>query len=417
MPSREVACEPASVIMHADLDAFFAAVEHRDDPALGGRPVIVGGLGPRGVVAAADYRAREYGVRSALPMSQARRACPHAVFLAPRFDAYQNASREVMAIFRDVTPLVEPLALDEAFLDVTGARRIFGEPASIGAALRARVSDEVGLVVSVGIGSSKLVAKLASEAAKPDGLVAIPAGDERAFLDPLPVRRLWGVGPATGRRLDRLGVVTIADVAALPEASLVAALGASAARHVHALAHNRDARVVQPDRPLKSVGHEETYPSDVHERAALERELLRMGERVGSRLRAAGLRARTVQLKVRFFDFTTITRARTLPAPVDDGRAIVDVARNLLEGVDVELGVRLLGVSASRFDAAPSTQGVLFDRPARPFDPELGRAVDAVRARFGEDSVGPATLSERGRLRTGRRGTMWGPSDAPEVGT
>jgi DNA polymerase-4 len=387
-------------VLHVDLDAFYASVEQLADPALQGRPVVVGGLGARGVVAAASYEARGFGIHSAMPMARARRACPDAVFLAPRFDAYGDASRAVMEILRSYTPLVEPLALDEAFLDVQGARRLHGEPPEIAADIRARVHAETGLVASVGVADTKLLAKIASDVSKPDGLLVVEAGDELAFLHPLPVERLWGVGPATRRRLDRFGVRTIGDLAAVPEASLVAALGRAHGEHLHALAWNRDERRVDSQQQAKSIGHEETFPTDVVERAVLEREVVRLSDRVASRLRGAGAAARTVQLKIRYGDFRTITRSRTLADPTDLASELARTAAGLLAAVDIGGGVRLIGVAAQQLDRQPAVQGAL----ALDADTGVGaatnhdrrdaieRGVDRVRARFGEESVRPARL-------------------------
>jgi DNA polymerase-4 len=387
-------------ILHVDLDAFYASVEQLADPSLRGRPVIVGGLGPRGVVAAASYEARAFGVHSALPMSRARRACPDGVFLAPRFEAYSAASAQVMAILRDATPLVEPIAADEAFLDVSGARRRDGIGPEIAAKLRARVKSETGLVASVGAATTKLLAKLASDLAKPDGLLVVPPGTELEFLHPLAVSRLWGVGPATGRRLERLGVHTVGDLARIPENVLVSALGRAQGRHLHALAWNRDDRAVEPEHVLKSVGHEETFATDVVDRADLEQHVLRMADRVGARLRAGARLGRTVQLKIRFGDFRTITRSRTLAAPTDVAREIGATARALLDLVDLAGGVRLLGVSVQQLDQSGAVQGQLplGDAPDGG-DPlvlsDLDRArwsalehsVDEVRDRFGDAAV------------------------------
>ncbi|HEX6310027.1 MAG TPA: DNA polymerase IV [Acidimicrobiia bacterium] len=384
-------------ILHVDLDAFYASVEQLADPTLRGRPVVVGGLGPRGVVAAASYEARRFGVHSAMPMGRARRACPDAVFLAPRFDAYRDASSAVMGVLRSFTPLVEPLALDEAFLDVAGARRLHGTAAEIAVAIRARVRDETGLVASVGVATTKHVAKLASEEAKPDGLLVIEPGDELAFLHPLDVGRLWGVGPATRTRLERLGVRTVGDVAALPEDSLAHALGAAQGRHLLALAQNRDDREVEPNQVVKSIGHEETFPHDVADRSELERELLRMAERVGARLRASGLAGRTISLKVRYGDFRTISRSRTSSEPTDAGAHVGTVARALLDAVDVGPGVRLLGVSVSQLSDAGAVQEQLplagsGDDPRPRRRAAVERSVDALRDRFGDDAVGLARL-------------------------
>ena len=305
-------------------------MEQLDDPALRGRPVIVGGLGARGVVSAASYEAREFGVHSALPMGRARRACPQAAFVAPRFDRYGELSRAVMAILESVTPLVEQLSIDEAFLDVRGARRLLGTGAEIAALVRRRVRDEVGLVVSVGVATTKFLAKLASDLSKPDGLLLVPPGTELEFLAPLPVSRLWGVGPATRQRLEKMGVRTIGEVAALPEAVLVASLGNSLGLRLRALARNDDPRAVVPEREAKSIGAEETFAVDLHSAAACERELVRLVDRAGSRLRRAGLEARTITLKIRYENFETRTRSKTIPDATDVSTVMLATARELL---------------------------------------------------------------------------------------
>ena len=403
-------------ILHVDLDAFYASVEQLDDPSFVGKPVIVGGLGPRGVVAAASYEARRYGVRSALPMARARRACPDGVFLAPRFELYQERSRVVMDILRSFTPLVEPIASDEAFLDVSGGARTYGSGPECAAAIRVRVRDETGLTASVGVAVTKLLAKLASDLAKPDGLLVVEPGTELDFLHPLPVGRLSGVGPATQKRLAGLGVATVGDLANVGEQSLVAALGNAHGRHLHALAWNRDERPVQPDREVKSIGQERTFPSDLDDLARLERELVDLADGVAARLRAAGRVGRTVQIKVRFADFRTITRSRTLRDATDLAAEIAATARALLRAVvGIEHGIRLLGVSVQQLSQAEAVQGELFEPPAtavvaRPDEEAapapssdaapagasrderqaLERAVDAVRARFGPRAVGRA---------------------------
>ena len=380
-----------AAILHVDLDAFYASVEQQADPTLRGRPVIVGGLGPRGVVAAASYEARRYGVYSATPMARARRACPDGVFLAPRFDAYTAASRAVMAILRSVTPLVEAISLDEAFLDTGGARRRLGTGPEIATAVRSRIRDETGLIASVGVGTTKLIAKLASELAKPDGLLVVEPGTEPAFLAPLDVARLWGVGPATRRRLERLGVRTVGDLAAIPEDALQRALGSANGSQLSGLAHNHDDRPVEPSRQAKSIGHEETFATDVTDRAALERDLVRFAERVAARLRDSAVLARTVQLKARYGDFRTVTRSRTLTEPTDLADDLAGVARELLDGIDVRAGLRLLGVAAHQLVPVADTQ------PRLPLDPpggldrtrraDLERAVDDLRRRFGDQAV------------------------------
>jgi DNA polymerase-4 len=372
-------------ILHVDLDAFYAAVEVLDNPALAGRPVLVGGTGPRGVVAAASYEARRYGIHSAMPMGRARRLCPEAVVLPPRFDAYQAKSAEVQAIFRSFTPLVEPIALDEAFLDVTGAVRLFGTGVEIGAAIRARIRAETGLTASVGVATTKLVAKLASEAAKPDGMRVVEAGTELGFLHPLPLRRLWGVGPATEKRLARFGVTTIGDLAALPEASLVDALGRAQGHQLHQLAWNQDQRPVEPDRETKSIGQEETFPKDVYDVDTLRSEARRLAERVGDRLREHGLAGRTVTIKVRYPDFRTITRSATAAEPTSAGPDIARQAVELLERAELHLGVRLLGVAVHNLVSAPTHQLTLEEAEV---DEGVQRAVEAVRTRFGDDALG-----------------------------
>lgn len=379
-------------ILHVDLDAFFASVEQLADPALRGRPVIVGGLGPRGVVAAASYEARRFGVYSATPMARARRLCPDAVFLAPRFDAYAAASAEVMTILESITPLVEPISLDEAFLDVGGARRLSGTGPEIGERVRRRVRDEAGLTASVGVASTKMLAKIASDDAKPDGMRVVEIGGELAYLHPLPVERLWGVGPATRRRLARLGVRTVGDLAAQPESTLVDALGAASGRHLRELAWNRDARGVETGREAKSVGHEETFPADVTDPSVLEHEIARLADKVAARLRRAGRTARTVQLKVRFADFSTITRSHTLTDPTDLARDLATTATALLHRVELRDGIRLLGVSAQQLESSVAVQGSLAldeadDADDREQRGRLERSVDAVRERFGTDSV------------------------------
>ncbi len=402
-------------IIHVDMDEIYAYEEKRDDPALRGLPVALGGIRERGVVAAASYEAREFGIHSAMPTARARRLCRDAVFVAPRIDLYAAVSREVMTILRTATPLVEPLSLDEAFLDVRGATRLLGSGPEIGAELRRRIRAELALTASVGVATTKMLAKIASDSAKPDGLLVIEPGAELAFLHPLPVRRLWGVGPATQRKLTDLGVDTVGDLAGIPERVLVDKLGAASGHHLHELAANRDPRPVEPHRAAKSIGHEETFATDRDDRRALEQDLVRMADRVASRLREHAKVARTVQLKLRYRDFETITRAHTLPDATDLAATIGGAARELLDAVDLKDGIRLLGVTALQLEDAVAVQAQLpFGTGAAVArDDALERTIDAVRARFGADAVGRAVHATDGRVRTDRRGSLWGPDDEP----
>ena len=411
------AAEPS--ILHVDMDAFFVSVELLRRPELRGQPVVVGGTGDRGVVAAASYEARAFGIHSAMPSTRARRQCPHAVFLPGDHQHYGEVSARVMELFRSYTPLVEPISLDEAFLDVAAARRLHGSGAEIAVALRRRVLDEEGLTCSVGVAPVKFLAKLASEAAKPRaslegtragrGVVVIAVGEELAFLHPLPVQALWGVGPATLARLERLGVRTVGDLAALPADAVVATLGHAAGEHLHALARGIDPRAVVADVAPKSIGHEETFARDHHAAADLQRELLRMADAVASRLRRHQLAGRTITLKVRFGDFRTITRSTTLPGPVDSSNTIGRAARALLDGIDPSPGVRLLGVSVSQL-AEGGTRQLTLDEADGPDWDGAEQAVDAIRARFGPAAVVPATLAGPGGIRVKRRGDQqWGP--------
>jgi DNA polymerase IV len=407
-------------IIHVDMDAFFVSVELLDQPELRGKPVVVGGDGERGVVAAASYEARSFGIYSAMSSVQARRLCPHAIFLRGRYERYSEVSANVMAIFRDVTPLVEPLSLDEAFLDVSGALRLLGEAPVIAGALRQRVFDEQGLTCSVGVASTKFVAKLATGAAKPkasekgpqfgSGVFVVQPDETLGFLRPLPVESLWGVGPATLAKLHRIGVLTIADLADLPEENVVAVLGRSQGRHLHSLSNGHDERSVEPDRAMKSIGHEETFAHDHHLRSTLDRELVQFADAVASRLRAQGLVARTIQLKVRFGDFTTITRSTTLAVSVDDSHSLLEAGRQLLELVDPAQGVRLLGLSVSGLSSDSSKQLTFDEATSGPGWQEADRMIDEIRARFGDDAIGPAISAGPDGLRLKRRGNQqWGP--------
>ena len=426
--------------LHVDMDAFFASVELLRRPELRGRPLIVGGDGERGVVAAASYEARAYGIHSAMPSTRARRLCPHAVFVAGDHAHYAQVSSRVMALFRDVTPLVEPLSLDEAFLDVRGALHGADRAAEIGAELRDRVWETERLACSVGVATNKFLAKLATERAKPrpsaDGLVfgsgvhAVAAGGELDVLHPLPVGALWGVGPGTRARLSRLGIETVGDLAAQPEARVVAALGTGVGTHLHRLANGVDTRPVLVDRDVKSIGHEETFARDRVDHDGLEPEVIRMADAVSSRLRAASMTGRTVTIKVRFADFTTITRSSTLAEPTDGSRTIAREAAAMLERIDPTPGVRLFGVSVSQLASGAARQLSLDDlvedggaeggarRPGEgPSEHVVDSLVDEIRERFGATAIGPATLASPGAgLRRKQAGSQqWGPGSDDET--
>lgn len=382
-------------VLHVDMDAFFASVEVRRRPELRGRPVVVGGAGPRGVVSSASYEARRFGVRSAMPGAVARRLCPSAVFLPPDFTAYTEASRAIMATFRDVTPLVEPLSLDEAFLDVAGAARLFGRPAGIAAMLRRRIAQEQQLPCSVGVAPTKFLAKLASTRAKPDGLLVVPAGLVLEFLHPLPVAALWGVGERTGEALRRLGLHTVRDVAHAPLPMLRAALGDAGASHLHELSWGRDPRRVTPHHAEKSIGAETTFDEDVADPAVIRRTLLALAGKVATRVRRAGLTGRTVALKVRLSDFRTLSRSRTLPVPTDVTREVFATAWALFEALSPGERIRLVGVRVEGLVNADGTpRQLVLGAPEHGWR-EAERAVDVATARFGQSAVRPASLLAR----------------------
>ena len=395
---RQVSAEPviddAANIMHLDMDAFFASVELLERPDLRGLPVIVGGRGARSVVTAATYEARKYGVNSAMPMSIALRRCPNAIVLEPHFERYQHFSRAVMAICNDVTPLVEPLSIDEAFLDVTGSRRLLGTPWEIGTALRRRVLAETGLNCSIGVAATKFIAKLASGLAKPDGLLVVPLADTLDFLHPLPISALGGVGAKTAESLTRLGLRTVGDVANTPLPTLTKMLGEAAGEKLFALAWARDARSVTTSREEKSVGHEVTFEHDVTDPATIRRELLRMSDQVAVRLRRADLVGRTVVLKLRFGDFTTITRSRTLTEHTDLGRRIYEEVAEIYRAVDKpESRIRLVGVRMEQL--VPSADAALGLWEENEGWREAEQAMDAVAERFGRGLVRPAALVKK----------------------
>ena len=406
--------------LHVDMDAFYAAVEVRRRPELRGKPVVVGGTGSRGVVAAASYEARAFGIHSAIPSTRARRLCPHAVFLPGDHSHYGEVSERVMALLRDVTPLVEPLSLDEAFLDVRGVARLLGPAPELAAQIRARILEQEQLTCSVGVASAKFMAKLATEQAKPrvgpsgplwgTGIHVVEAGTELDFLHPLPVTALFGVGPATSRRLLRLGVETVGDLASLQEPAAVAALGAAAGRQLHQLANGIDDRPVVVNRLPRSISHEETFARDLHTIAELEAEATRLADAVARRLRTSNLQARTVTLKLRFGDFNTITRSVTLPDPTDGNRDVVAAARDLLSRIDVAPGVRLLGVGVSGLVAASARQLSFEDGPQEHDAAE--QVTDRIRDRFGASAIGPAAAIHGGRgLRSPSDADQrWGPA-------
>ncbi|HET9060204.1 MAG TPA: DNA polymerase IV [Acidimicrobiales bacterium] len=422
-------------VLHVDLDAFFASVEAKEQPELRGRPVVVGGTGGRGVVASASYEARSYGVHSAMPTAQARKLCPHAVFLPPRFEVYKKYSTSFHEVLGGFSPAVEGIGLDEAFVDISGSQAVFGAPGAIAAQVRANVLGEVGLACAVGAGPSKLVAKLASKAAKPRarvpgvsargqgqvppggpseaGVLVVEPADVLGFLWPLPVGALWGVGPAAQERLGRLGVATVEQLARVPLEALVGALGKANGRLLHDLSWGRDDRPVVGERAVKSIGHEETYEADIVDREMLARRLVAMADEVAGKVRSNGLMARTVTLKLRYANFATVTRSHTFSSPQDTGPTLWRCAKTLLDGLELRAGVRLLGLSASGLlnvsDAPGEQLSLAFGERAGGWDagaPEAGewepggssswkrasRAVDAVRGRFGGDALRPASV-------------------------
>jgi DNA polymerase-4 len=388
--------DTGATVLHVDMDAFFASVELRSRPELRGKPLVVGGLGSRSVVLAATYEARTFGVHSAMPMGRARRLCPSLLIIEPVRSRYEEASRGVMEVLRSITPLVEPLSLDEAFLDVAGAGRRLGSPRQIAELIRARIADEQGLPCSVGVATTKFVAKLASSQAKPDGLLVVPAQAVVQFLHPLPIGALWGVGERTEEVLTRLGMRHIGDIAATSESTLISALGQAAGSHLHALAWGRDERSVTPNEPERSVGAEETFPRDVDDVAVIHRELLRLAERCATRLRATGLVGRTVSIKIRFADFTTITRSRTLREPTDVSRVFYDTARGLFDALDRKGAlIRLVGVRAEGLSEAVDTPHQLALSGGDDEWRAAEKAVDLATARFGSGAVRPAALVER----------------------
>jgi DNA polymerase-4 len=373
-----------ATILHADLDSFYASVEQRDDPALRGRPVLVG----MGVVLAASYEAKAFGVRTPMGVHQARALCPRAVVVPPRMSAYSAASKAVFEIFRDTTPIVEGISIDEAFLEVAGLRKIRGTPREIAARLRVRVRDEVGLPITVGVARTKFLAKVASAVGKPDGLLVVPPGEELAFLHPLPIERLWGVGPVTSGKLRDQRIHTVGHVARIGEAGLVAILGAHAGRHLHALAHNRDPRRVRVGHRRKSIGSQCALGRRPRPFAEIDATLAALADRVTRRMRGANRPGRTVTLRLRFDDFGRATRSRSLLKATMQTRAILEAARALLAEARPLIetrGLTLVGLAVSNLEGEGAVQMPLpFDDP---YDDQLDIAVDAVRDRFGSAAL------------------------------
>ena len=378
------------MILHVDMDAFYASVEIRDRPELMGKPVVVGGTPQgRGVVAAASYEAREFGIHSALPAATALRLCPQAVFLPPRMQHYAEVSEQLREIFDRFTPLVEPLSLDEAFLDVTGSEAIYGPSIEIGRQIKAAIRSELDLIASVGVAPNKFLAKVASDLEKPAGFVVVDPDRIQDFLDPLPVNRLWGVGKVTGEVLARLGIRTIHDVRSLSEDLLTEQLGEHG-QQLWRLAHGLDERPVVPHRQAKSISHETTFAVDIESHDIQRAWVVELAEQVAWRLRRSGLSGRTVQLKVRFSDFRTVTRAKTLANATNVTAEIADAALDLLTdriGTAERQAIRLLGVGVSGFDDLEQRQLTLFDEREHDAAQQLDAAADAIRRRFGRDSL------------------------------
>jgi DNA polymerase-4 len=383
----------AMTILHVDMDAFYASVEQRDAPELRGQPVIVGGIGGRGVVCAASYEARPFGVHSAMPISTARRLCPDGVYLPCQMGHYAHISRHIRQIMFSFTPLVEPLSLDEAFLDVHGCEGLFGPAPEIARQIKARIKEETQLIASVGVAPNKFLAKLASDHGKPDGLVVVPADGVAAFLTPLPVGRIWGVGAKGEKRLRALGIDTVGQLAAFPERVLIDHFG-EMGRHVWLLANGRDERSVVPDREAKSLSTETTFAQDIGDRRVLRAWLLGLVDELAGRLRSEGVRARTVELKIRSSDFRTVTRSLTRAEATDVTDVLWQSAQELFERSLTRdlLPVRLLGVGATKLSRDSTVQGQLFDAGWAEKRGTLDRAVDAIRGQFGDGAIRRGSL-------------------------
>jgi len=379
-----------ATILHVDMDAFYASVAELDNPQYKGKALVVG-AGVRGVVLSANYEARKFGIRAAMPVGRAKRMAPHAIFIAPEHHRYAEISERVMTIFNSFTPLVEPISLDEAFLDVTGSQKLFGDGRAIATKIREQVEQEEGITCSVGIAQSKFIAKLASQHCKPNGMLEIKSDRILEFLHPLPVRALWGVGPKTAESLDRLGLHTVADIANTPRSTLIRALGDATGESLYELAWGRDYRDVIPDEPEKSIGNEETFSRDLDNPEEILAELLRMSEKATARLRERGLFAKTITMKIKFADFTTLSRAKTLPIGIDSTQETYEIVKKLYLALRNEgARIRLVGVSLSNLLAEAPVQLELGARDRGWRDADT--AIDKAKARFGRGSVRPGRL-------------------------
>lgn len=384
-----------SNILHVDMDAFFASVELRDRPELKGLPVVVGHSGGRGVVTSATYEARKFGIHAAMSMTEALRRCPKAIFIEPNHEKYSEVSEKLQEIYLSFTPLVEPLSVDEAFLDVSGSRKLLGSPIEIGKKLREKVFQEENITCSVGIAPTKFIAKLASTRAKPDGLIVVSPKEVIDFLHPLPVGALWGVGGKTEEVLKRLGLFKVSDIANLSLKTLKRALGDGIAEHLYELSWGKDERSVETNEPEKSVGNEETFSKDLDQAEDILREVLRLSEKVAARLRHAGLLGRTITLKVRFSNFSTITRSKTLLDATDVAKEIYEVAKSLFEGLKLDqVRVRLVGVRVEKLvEEEQANRQLLLGENEKGWR-EIDKASDKANARFGDEAIKPARLLE-----------------------
>jgi DNA polymerase-4 len=379
-----------TVILHVDMDAFYASVAELDHPEYKGKALVVG-AGTRGVVLSANYEARKFGIRAAMPVGRAKRMAPHAIFIAPEHHRYSEISERVMAIFHSYTPLVEPISLDEAFLDVTGSQKLFGSGREIATKIRAQVEKEEGITCSVGIAQSKFIAKLASQHCKPNGMLEIRPDRILEFLHPLPVRAIWGVGPKTAESLERLGLHTVADIANTPRATLIRALGDATGESLYELAWGRDYRNVIPDEPEKSIGNEETFSEDLDSPEEILREFLRMTEKATARLRERSLFAKTISIKIKFADFSSLTRAKTVPIAIDNTHDTYEIVKSLYLALNNEgARIRLVGVSLSNLQEGAPVQLEIGARE-RGWR-EADGAIDKAKARFGRQSVRPGRL-------------------------